>query len=413
MVAGLWLTPAIVCLVALIAATWSVPAPSHVGPAEWVMGVLLALGFLYRVIRVDPAASRQFDRDGPLWRMAALGGLMLAVVPAMAGAVRGHEVPFMARDLVGHALLLMPLWMLAPGNPGEIRLSGWRALSSLAIVGWSLACAGLIVSLRALGDSGMGWSDIGQVFANHRERYLANSVFIPFAALFLLGWAMAALAREGWRHAAAGVVGIAVAALPSAVILLSGHRGLTLGLILGGLWLMALHPGRVRARVLVIIAGIVTLTGLAGGGAGAAITLLWEKSLAVGLNNRFDEVALVISSLGNDPVALTVGFGWGAVFLSPAVGEMAVTFVHNLPFYLLLKGGVLALVAITPYAVLIVIWARRAVVFAPGLTIASVIPLANGVLFHTSFKSLGFGILLCCLALTAMAARDAGNPKIR
>lgn len=240
---------------------------------------------------------------------------------------------------------------------------------------------------------------------------MVNSPAVLFAAIILPVLAVS----PGWRW-------------PSGALTQAGVR---VGLLLGGVMCMAALAGAVhRAALGLAVFGLIVW--LIGGGwrrwqdtppglrllaglALLAVVLLFgdqilgvggqvlEKTRQVGTNARLAEAAAVLEQIGRSLPSMLFGDGWGALIDNPAVGGMRVSYTHTFVSYLLLKTGVGGLIAVHLYLLSFLPAALRAWRCRRDVALAALAPLASGLLVHTAFKFLDFGLLLALIGLSAAA----------
>jgi len=136
--------------------------------------------------------------------------------------------------------------------------------------------------------------------------------------------------------------------------------------------------------------------------------LVWKTRL-VGGNQHFAEIAAAAEVAGRSASDALFGAGWGALVHTPAAPGFEVSYLHALPLYVLVKAGVLGLVAVAAYAASLVpvlagLWRRNAAVF-----LATAAPLLLGAVVQPTFKFLTYGLLLALPVLAAADGRPAGT----
>lgn len=375
----------------LLYALFSTPTPDRIGWAEGLVmaGLLAAIGAggLMQAcpVRLTPPAP---PWTGPA-RLLLVYGLS---VPLVAGLAQGHPVSLIARDVIAFLFLLLPL--LLPAS-----LMDHAPLARL--FPWVLSLMGAIFAVRVLAGvvAHLGTDVLSIGYVPDPEN-LVNAPTVLFAALFLTGIGGACL--SGVKSPRAIVIA-AVCLLLSFLLLLAmagvgqrAHIGAWLLTVL--CWMGMLLVRQPRRLLWPLLAGVAALIcfwpfaqDIAAG--------LWQKNTVVGFNSRVEEARIVWESFRDRPWALLWGQGWGASFVSPAVGPDPVNYTHNLFTTYLLKGGLPALGLVLLYLAALGAGLWRLLWVYPVGALAVAAPFLIDITLYASFKSLDFGLLLVLIAL--------------
>jgi len=137
--------------------------------------------------------------------------------------------------------------------------------------------------------------------------------------------------------------------------------------------------------------------------------LIYEKSLAVGLNTKDREALEAFSSFLSSPMSFLFGTGWGGLFQSVSVGQ-EVRYVHNFVMYYALKAGLVGLVFATVFVVyiygkLLLSFLKRFLKRCPfdihmSVYVASLLVLSSSFFLQANFKSLTFGIVIAIVVFS-------------
>lgn len=387
----------------------SVPAPAEPGWIEGgiAVGLLLAAGWpqIWAVVSGRLMGDRAAS---PVERIGTLVLWCLALLGLARGGLAGWNGNDIVRDLASLGFLFLPVFLgrtlRQAGEPG------------LRILGLALAGAGVLFSLRWWQATGLPRLTTDPTLWVEGRDYLLNSLAAPFATIALLvsadDLAMRALSPGGrflWRSAAVaagGLIGVALG--------IAGHRG-ALGAVgvglLAGIVAQTPRPlGRlaVWGGVLggVLIAGLWFPEELF-----ALLEPVIRKTRLVGLNGREQELMTVLDAVTSSGIMALLGTGWGGLLANPAVDGWRVSFVHNLPAYMLLKGGVVGLLLLVVYAGAFFPALCRLLRERPALGAAILPTLLVGIVLHTSFKYLCFGALLTLLAAAGETRQPAYKHK--
>ncbi|MEI6558144.1 MAG: hypothetical protein WCO00_07025 [Rhodospirillaceae bacterium] len=394
----------------------SAPAPPEAGAAEIAIALLLiaATG----LERPAAMASGRLLLHPEARRFETVGAVVfvgLLWVPLLRGAALDWSGRDILRDLVPLLYLFLPVLLVAP-----LRVAGARAVGLLVT---GLTLAGLAFALRWWTDAGWAFGAIGHRAMGEGPGYLLNSpavqfaaLWLPFSAIRLLWPAVDAEPRPGrlWLRLALPLPLIVAALLIGAALAGTVHRMALLMIAASGLGYLVWCARRTVWPLLVVLLGLAALlTLLPGAPLPGALGMLVIKSQQVGVNERANEVAAVLDQTGRSWTSLLIGDGWGTLMANPAVGGWRVSYTHSFPSYLLLKTGLLGLLLMVCWLATLAPAALRLARRDPPLAFAALPPLAGGLLVHTSFKYLCFGLLLTLVTLAAeLPARGEDGPAL-
>lgn len=388
---------AFLALATLVYGLFSAPAPPGFGSAELVIAFagLCAVGVTRPLLL---ATGRPLAADERLEVVGCLAFVLLLWPPLVQGLLKGRDQIDILRDVVPLGFLFLPLLL-----HDVLRRAGPGAPDVLAA---ALAMAGVAFAARWWIDSGGSVRGIGRAVHGDGDLYLLNSATVAFAAVWLTLKGVPSLSA-GLRSLPAGVAALGGSLLCLGAMTAAVHRG---GLALTGaalavafvVWASA-KP--FRSAFAVAVATIMLVVW--GASVDGVIGLLLAKTDAVGLNRRGAEFLAVLQQVTTAPDVFLFGQGWGALLPNPAVGGWAVSFTHSAPSYFLLKGGTVGLCAFLLYLAALAPLLRDAAIRRPDLLLACLPPLVSGLMLHTSYKYMCFGLCLCIL--TAAARRGDGS----
>lgn len=382
----------------LLYGLFSAPAPPGIGTAE----LAIALAGLFAVGLSRPILFACGQRLTAPDRQEALGALALVLLlwpPLLVGALRGWDPADILRDVVPLGFLFLPLLLRDTLDRAPDRM--------LDLLAHALAAAGVAFALRWWVESGGSIRGIGRAAHGDGDLYLLNSASVTFATVWLVVKG-APLLATGARNTALGAVALAGAFVCLGAMTAAVNRGALLltgtALLIGGLRWAASRPGRLLAVAGALGAAVL----LWGSSMDGAVMLLLAKTDSVGVNMRGEEFGAVLRQVTSSPLGPLLGEGWGALLVNPAVGGWQVSYVHSAAGYVLLKAGALGVCALLLYLGALAPTLRRAAALRPDLALACLPPLASGLLVHTSYKYLCFGV---CLSLLVMAGRRGMQPS--
>ncbi|WP_119677588.1 hypothetical protein [Indioceanicola profundi] len=376
----------------------SAPAPPSPGIAEALIGLFLIAGAgLARPLWLGSFYLLRSPDLRPSEAGACLA-LLLAVWPGLlSGLARGWPYAEMARDLLPLAFLFLPVLV-------RYR-AGAETEAALDAIAWALAGVGLAYALRWWVDLNASLRTIGAAALIEKPPFLLKSAALPFASVWLFA---RGLEKVGSNVRIGGIVvgsALMVASF-SCLGALAGavHRA---GLILscGSILIILVRyfdgsaKGRLGATVVLSMLGL-----LWGEAVSVSADLAMEKTRAVGVNNRLGELMAVIRQAAADPLSFLFGYGWGGMVRSPAAGDIVISYTHNFATYMLLKTGAVGLLGMGAYVATILARLPHAWRARPDLVLALAPSLLIGLLLHTTYKYLCFGIVLTLLLLASEPA---------
>lgn len=392
----------------MIYALFSTPTPDHIGVAEILVmvGLVVAVG----VGGLWQAAYIRGHADEPLWLMPARFLLIYGLsVPLMVGLVQGHPVSLIARDIIPFLFLLLPLWLPVSfmDNPLVTRWLPW-VLSLMGVIFVARVLGAFIIHL----GSGAGAVPFGYVPDSDN---LVNAPTVLFASLFLSGIGGAYISGVKTPRtmfmAAFCLMLTFLVLLGMAAIGQRAHIGAWVLTVL--CWMGGLLVWKPRVLLWPLVLGLMALLCFWPFAQDIAVGL-WQKNTVVGFNNRVEEAMAVWESFRDRPWALLVGQGWGASFVSPAVGPNPVNYTHNLLTTYLLKAGFPGVLLVLLYLGTLAGGMWRLLWAFPVGALAVAAPFLIDITLYASFKSLDFGLLLVLIALwtrsSARAVKVASTP---
>lgn len=407
-----------------IHALFGVPAPADPGLVEAGIGAgLLAAAGLRLPLRI--ASGALLGRPAAGWcRAGCVAAAALFWPPLLRAAQLGNDPADVLRDVVPLGFLFLPLLLglalsrddLPPACPRAVHPGPVHPVPALPVLALGLAGIGVAFALRRLALPAA--SGTPAFYLGNGPAVAFAAVWLPLLALVPAGLGLPAR-HPPFRPMVGAVLRLAALAgggLAFTVLFLDVNRStfaactlalalaLTLALTLGGA--MALRPaGRATALPLLLGLPLLLLADASAGLLGELVRPFVEKTGRVGVNGRGAELAAVAAVAGRDWATLLFGAGWGALMENPAVGGRPVSYTHGLPGYLLLKTGLAGCLAALLWAGALAGPWLRLLRRDFGLALAAAAPVAVGVLFHTGYKHLCFGLLLCLPVLAERAGR--------
>lgn len=376
-----------------IYALWGLPTPDNPGGVEVAIGICL----LFAIKLVDAPQVLRVRLDQAAW--LSIGKVLLIyglTVPLLIGIMGAQKQHLIMRDVVPFLFMLLPVFCLH-------RIDSENRAQTLL---WAVLFLGIVLAIRACIEYGygvFGWMFLSPVWAE--LSYLANAPTILFAALFLPAWGVWQWLERISLHRSicllAALCATVIAIIP---IILSAQRASVGYAILFALPLLGLALYYYPKRLIPLLVALTVLCIPFYDHMSDIWGMLLQKNKLVGLNMRYEEALAVWSVVGESPLSILFGKGWGATFESPAVGGLPVNFTHSFWTSTLLKAGLVGCIISAGYFLFLLknLWPVLRV--HPVLALALLGPMAIDLVLYASFKSLDFGIILL---LTSVAGRVA------
>ncbi len=360
------------------------PTPSTVNlvTIAWISLLLLSFSWqnLFKLHHISNFNIASFT--------AFLVGL---IGPLIVGALSGHDVILMSRDIVSYlfifiGFLYVSTFCLNRNKATKVFLVGLliiafgMALRRLGFIPYGVERASIFEDPFAL--SVVPEILFGSIFLTSFAilSFLKTdkSVFtLIITSAFLLLMAIPLLAVMNMSVMRAGIGVVSVSALISVFILTINRplAGISLSLLLGAVVLVFLKP------------------------LNAIFQIFWLKTIMIGTNNRFLEAQTVLHDVLNNPLTFLFGKGWGAVINNPAVGGEQVLYTHSLLSSSLLKGGLLLATLVLMYLLWLLTGIFRQLFrekspLDTALYLAIIMTLLVNILIYGGYKTIGFGMVI-------------------
>lgn len=367
----------------LIYAFIGAPTADYPGIVEGVIAALLffALGVIAFAMpfRFDPTHQKQY------WFLFAQILLLFGLfVPLIRGVLNDFRNADILRDLIGFLFLLLPIFI--------VPFIQKRKIENLFIM--FCVSIGLFFGLRTL------FPDIIFNIRGNELLYLANSPLVLFTAIYLLGVSGQKLFEKvTLRHFLISILAFIGMVVCMLAMMQDIRRAAFASLIVSLFLFLIMGAIKNPSKMLLPFCVI-----------GAVFCLFYQdifniinevslKTSRVGMNMRVQEWQAIWQTVSANPNSLFFGYGWGASFISPAVGGLSVTFTHSLLSSMLLKTGLIGLLLCLFYLSFIFENLSRLVFSIPITFTALFWPFVVSILFYASYKSLDFGLLLTLILI--------------
>lgn len=357
------------------------PTPDNPGRTEIVIGVLLILSV--GAAGLQKGISFAIGRTFFLKTLQAffLCGLIL---PTLAGVYFGQDKTLIVRDLLAFAFLGLPLFL------SERLQFHSQTVNGLLYV---MIFCGAAFALRTLVPLFNIWIPQGELI------YLSNSPLVLFAAVLSIGLMWRSMTQSLQSKLPVILLMGGLTALFLSAMILDVQRAticaVFLSLAVLMVWSFVKEPRRVLIPAIIIFTLALVLYPFLSG----AMEAMAHKTALVGLNARVSEARAVFETTMREPVALFMGYGWGATFSSPAVAGLEVNYTHSLLTTMFLKGGLI--LAFLCVMVLLAAFYQIFLIFQRDRTMALALfwSVCIPALLYASHKSLDFGLILLMLGV--------------
>ena len=358
------------------------PTPQNFGLVEAIVGGLL-------ILSINPATVLRRVSGQDTIESGMVAAIFLLVygltVPLCGGFLAGNAPGLILRDIIPFLFMLLPVFIVSPSGVSFPHIRIFTIVLTLAGVLFSMRVVlPPVLGIAAGPDTGEG------------AKYLSISPLVVFSALTLIlqaGYILYARFTALRMAYALGLLSLSV--FPFLAMMMTVQRA-SLGLMIVAIMTVAAvafirNPLRTLGPVLVL-GGTIIVFGW-GSFAGMIETLLQKQNL-VGMNMRGQEAAAIMHAVSGSVWSALFGNGWGAVFVSPAVGETEVGYSHSLLTYSILKMGMVGMGLVAVWLTLLFRALCRAIRQNP-LFVASVsVPVFIDIFLYASYKSLDFGLIL-------------------
>jgi hypothetical protein len=326
------------------------------------------------------------DDQKPYWfwsgQCLLLYGLVVTTIAALIHGVAPYDF---IRDLIGFIFLLIPLLFIS------------FLKNKIRAIGFLYVCLfiGLAFSVRTI------FPDTLLNIRGSELLYLANSPLVLFSSIFFIGYvAQKLFTRITIENFLLFFLGFLASLICLLAMMNDIRRASFIAVILSLLIFTMIGFVKNPVRTILPLCLLMAILLLLQEDILAVIGQITLKTSQVGLNMRLQEWHAVWQAVNSDTLTLLFGRGWGAMFESPAVGGLSVSFTHSLLSALLLKSGLIGLLLCLVYLFFIFEKLVR-VVFSKHIVagIALFWPFVIAVLFYASYKSLDFGLLLTLIII--------------
>lgn len=371
------------CFALMLYAAIGAPTADHPG---WIEGIIVFLFIISLGLGVFVNGFKlKVKQRQPFWVLAAhilfIFGLS---VPVIIAVINGAEFFDIIRDLIGFLFLIVPLFLCQ-----FLKTEKRKKVFILLCV-----FVGFVFSIRTL------FPDNILTLRGDELLYLANSPLVLFTSIFLMGQGSKKLFEKGTLKNFLLFFIFFIGAIICLMAMMDDiRRASFVAVIISMIFLGGIGFYKNPLRVLLPLMLLALTLFLFQQEFQQIVQQITLKTSQVGMNMRMQEWLAVWDVVSADWRSFLFGLGWGAVFESPAVGGLPVTFTHSLLSALLLKSGMIGLLLCLVYLFFIFEKLMDVVFSNPVMGLALFWSFVIPVLFYASYKSLDFGLLLTLILI--------------
>lgn len=353
--------------------------------------------------------------QAPRWFVVGAACLFVLLWPPLIRAAwEGRSLQDAARDVVPLLFLFAPLALVpALRRAGEKGGAGGGAGRVAGLLTAAFMAEGLFFVLRWWRHADWGFGALGVRTLSDGGAYLLNAPSVLFAAV---AWPLAALhclEKGGLPRLFAAGAALIAGALCVGALLGAAHRLAFVLIVVAAAVAVWTRRRRIPWLIPALAVAAAAVFALEGERLIGALFAVVEKTRQIGGNARMEEAAAALTAAGESPAGLLFGGGWGLLIENPAVGGWRVSYTHTFVTYLLLKAGLVGLIA---GVVWLGVFSPAAFVLLrrdPAWAAAVCAPLVVSFTVHTSYKYLDAGVLLTLLMLKAADELETPDAKRR
>jgi len=332
----------------LLLYSFGTSCPHGVGTIEIGVAISLMMAVMVTIFKQLLGCGNQFEsKVGFIVPLAVIVLLMLPIFTALTQTRANITTWELARDILPYMFFVIPVFFIGMGVKDAMLMV--RVIPIFTIL------VGLIYSLRfgyfVQNNFGSVLSFLisqNEMFASdligRSENLTDDALCLPFdPAVFFSAFFLSLTAFDkisGKRkQRLQGIALLLLAMLPiDALVIISSRAALGL-LILLLIAYGAKHSSKKNIVGISVIFVMVLI--LAWPVVSLVYEILMSKQVAVGSNNKFEEVEQIYGTLADAGFEhIIMGLGWGGAFYDPAVG-MVSSFSHSLISYFFLKAGII------------------------------------------------------------------------
>lgn len=398
------------------------PMPPRITWLEILIGSGLLIG---SAMLAGNVIQQLRENAASKWMLGLL--LALLILPTCVGLVHGNTWGNIARDIFPVIFLVsIPILLIHSRTTSNRAMLSTIATATVIFVGVVTAIIFFTKVIQTYGtignmvEGGLRYIQALQgaeaVQSNQADFYIRELFLKPydpamlFAAIFISAWGVV-LAAKSQRAWLLGWILIGFGSLIAYAFMALGLRAYSaLYVVSMGVVALTLYRERglyVRLLPLIIVGAIMYWSQIEG-----VINLLWYKHQMTGFNGKASEWVRVIDTISSSPQALIFGTGWGGVLANPIYQDGETRYTHSIISFFLYKSGMLGLgvalcvMATLLHKVLSKDHGTRIERSEQILVISCLSPLAIGVLFEPTYKTLSFGVILALLILAIPSRKN-------
>jgi hypothetical protein len=341
----------------LVIYAFGTSCPHELGIVEIGVAMSLAMAVAITTFKQLLGGGNQAEsKAGFTVSLALIILLVLPILTALGHTGSNVSLWGLARDVLPYMFFVIPVFFIGMGEKDAVLM--------VRVIPIFIIFVGLVYSIRFGVYIHNNFGSVISFLISQNEMFMTDAVgrsesltddvlCLPFDAavffsgLFLTLSAFDRIISANGRQKLQGMAILMIAMLPIAALVFISSRA-AFGLL--ALSLIAYGAKKVSKKNLLSISTILSTALIL---AWPVMTLVYElliaKQVAVGANNKWDEVEVIYSTLANAGVEyIIIGLGWGAEFYNPAVGRVS-SFSHSLISYFFLKSGIIGICLLSIY----------------------------------------------------------------
>lgn len=370
---------------------FSSPFPDQYGLAELVIGVLLIIIILSQL----PSLLNNIIRSKH--SSAALAFSWLLTIPTLIGAFT-WEAGDMVRDVVPLGYLFFPLFLVSWCKKNR---EGRFVISALPL---AMMLAGGAFAMRYFTTGGISFEDLERAVFLINLRYYSYDPTVTFTLIYGLLLAISLIRSTSLLKYPQILLFTGVGLLALASLGGIGQRA-PIGIAFLMLVVYLAKFSRVSVAPAVVGLGLIVVVFLAFQGVFESFfSILSEKTDAVGINGKIEELELILSILSVSWSKMLFGVGWGGLYYNYLMGG-TIRFSHSIVGFYLLKTGIVGLLFLSFYVswlvklylrVFILAWRNDVMTLPLVFAIGSAPMIA---MLQPTYKTLSFGLIMSLIPL--------------
>jgi len=390
--------------VLVVYGVFSMPFPDEYGIPELIIGVLLILVCMGQAFTffVNIGKTENFAWLIPF--------VWMLVVPSFIGIVR-WDIGDIIRDIVPLFYLFLPVILI----PWAKKINDSDFVRKFYVSAMVIAGSGF--ALKYFTTQEIGYEDLGSGVFMINLKYYSYDPTVTFTAIFGLLFALMLFQSASKGKYLAIILYIAVSLLAVGALGGIAQRAPLAILFLCLVTFMFRYARKSLMLVCIFIIFLLAIIVYFQDVIFPLYSLLVEKSEAVGVNGKVDEIELIINILTDSWFNTLFGLGWGGIYYNTVLSS-EIRFSHSVLGFYLLKTGFIGTAVMSLYAIWLIkryvrvfayTW-RNDVTQLPLLFAIGSAPIIA--MLQPTYKTLSFGLILTLIPVLYFEMQVNLNKKL-